>query len=147
MKKIKVLIQRYNAEIELATSIDVQVGQYVVIHAPEGYEANGKYMTAEVISVSTEVGTLEEKFVQKIETNYYDQMQLAKAEKLRMRAIMDKFWSDKTDDQKLSILETTEPPIEETVETVEDPVSDPVVEEPVTEETAETTTTTDEVTP
>jgi len=143
MKKIKVLIQRYNAEIELVTSIDVQVGQHVIIHAPEGYEANGKYMTAEVVAVSDDVGVMEEKFVQKVETNYYDQMQLAKAEQIRMRAVMDKFWNEKTDQQKLAILETTEPPIEETVDPVEEPITEPVVEEPVVDET----TPTDEVTP
>ena len=151
MKKIKVLITRYNAEIELATSIDVQVGNYVVIHAPEGYESNGKYMTAEVLSVSTDAGLLVEKFVQKIETNYYDQMQLANEERLRMKTIMDKIWNDKTDAEKLAILETTEPHVEETVETTEEVVTDPIVEEtvsePVVEDPTTTTESTDEVTP
>ncbi len=140
MVKVKIVLQRYGTEIEVATSIAVQPGDSVVIHAPEGYEANGKYMTGEVISISSDVGLLEEKFVQKIETNYYDQMLQAKADKLKMKAVIDKIWNDKTDDQKLDILSTTEPLIEE-VPTAEEPVTDPVVEESVDPITGETTTT------
>ena len=115
MRKIKIVLQRYGIEIEVATSVDVQVGNFVVINAPEGYESNGKFMTAEVISISENVGALEEKFVQKIETNYYDQMFLAKADKDRMKSVLDKIWNDKTPDEKLEILSATEPLIEETV--------------------------------
>lgn len=138
MKKIKIVLQRYGTEAEVATSIAVQPGDFVIIHAPEGYESNGKYMTAEVIAVSSEVGILEEKFVQKIETNYYDQMLQAKTEKSKMKAVLDKIWNDKSDEQKLDILSTTEPLIEEVLIS-EEPVAEPVVEETVEPETDETT--------
>lgn len=140
MIKIKIVLQRYGTEIEVATSIAIQPGDFVIIHAPEGYESNGKYMTAEVISVSPDVGLLEEKFVQKIETNYFDQMMQAKAEKLKMRAILDKFWNEKSDEQKLDILSTTEPLIEETPP-VEETATEPVVDETVDPITGETSTT------
>ncbi len=139
MIKIKIVLQRYGTEIEVATSIAIQPGDFVIIHAPEGYESNGKYMTAEVIGVSPDVGLLEEKFVQKIETNYYDQMMQAKAEKLKMRAVLDKFWNEKSDEQKLDILSTTEPLIEETPP-VEETATEPVVDETVDPITGETST-------
>lgn len=140
MIKIKIVLQRYGTEIEVATSIAIQPGDFVIIHAPEGYESNGKYMTAEVIGVSPDVGLLEEKFVQKIETNYYDQMMQAKAEKLKMRAVLDKFWYEKSDEQKLDILSTTEPLIEETPP-AEETSTEPVVDETVDPITGETSTT------
>lgn len=112
MIRIKVELQRHGVEIELSTSTQIQVGNNVVIHAPAGYESYGQFMTGKVIEVSPDLLKNEESFVQKIDTTYFDILQKEKAESLRMREVLDKIWKEKTVEEKLTILESTEPIIE-----------------------------------
>lgn len=132
MTKLKVALQRHGIEIEIATSIPVAVGNYVVVRAPAGYESYGVFVTGLVLEVSTDTTGIEEKFVQKIDTNYFDQMEAAKLQAAKMRETLDKIWMDKSDDEKLAILATTEPEI------VQEPVVDPVLSEPIVENTVVT---------
>jgi hypothetical protein len=66
-------------------------------------------MTGQVLEVSEDLSKSEESFVQKIDTTYYDILQEEKAQSSRMKEVLDKIWHEKTVDQKLTILEATEP--------------------------------------
>lgn len=113
MVKIKIALQRHGTEIELSTSTQIQVGNYVVVHAPEGHETFGKFMTGKVLEVSEDLSKNEESFVQKIDTTYFDILQEEKAQSSRMKEVLDKIWSEKTVDEKLTILEATEPHLQD----------------------------------
>lgn len=109
MVRIKIALQRHGTEIELSTSTQIQVGNYVVVHAPKGHETFGKFMTGQVLEVSEDLSKSEESFVQKIDTTYFDILQEEKAQSSRMKEVLDKIWSEKSVDEKLTILESTEP--------------------------------------
>lgn len=113
MIKIKIALQRHGTEIELSTSTQIQVGNYVVVHAPAGHETYGKFMTGQVLEVTEDLLNNEESFVQKIDTTYYDILQEEKAQSSRMKDVLDKIWSEKTVDEKLTILEATEPHLQD----------------------------------
>jgi hypothetical protein len=113
MVKIKIALQRHGTEIELSTSTQIQVGNYVVVHAPQGHEVFGKFMTGQVLEVSEDLSKSEESFVQKIDTTYYDILQEEKAQSSRMKEVLDKIRHEKTVDEKLTILEATEPKIQD----------------------------------
>jgi hypothetical protein len=51
MVKIKIALQRHGTEIELSSSTHIQVGNYVVVHAPKVHETFGKFMTGQVLEV------------------------------------------------------------------------------------------------
>lgn len=113
MVKIKIALQRHGTEIELSTSTQIQVGNYVVVHAPKGHETFGKFMTGQVLEVSEDLSKSEESFVQKIDTTYFDILQEEKAQSSRMKEVLDKIWSEKSVDEKLTILESTEPQLQD----------------------------------
>lgn len=125
---IKASIKLRNENIvDIHTTIDIKKDGYVVIHAPEGYTTQGLYLVGQVVDVQEIITSVEESFIQKIDTSYYDQMTAAKLEASKMREVLDKIWSEKTDDQKLEILSQTEPEI------IDDPIVE-TVDEPLVEE-------------